>query len=163
MRTRRMTFWTILVLLLMMLTIVSAPAVAPPPEKPEKLRIDEVSYNSDTQSFEVDLSASYGIATAGERANFQVSAELEISQPDRTEIYVIGPEYIPVWIQGPSSPQDHMVPLAKIHVPWDRNGGSVQGPVEVKVTAKIGKLTTTRSNVFAVWVTVGFFEVDLNE
>lgn len=109
----------------------ATPAWAPQPQKPEKLVIDSIKWNSVTQAFEVHLSASYGTATAGGEAGWTTLSTLDVVAHAR-----LGPVESAVERAGDPVPGER-VRLRPIVIAWDRNGGRVSGPVDVAVTVEL--------------------------
>lgn len=95
------------------------PLYAPPPrEKPEKLSIDGLTWNSTAQGFLVELSALFGIATAGEGAGFSLSTLVVIFNLDGNPIDVLGPQVNPVvLLDGRTGDGEHFVSLVPQFVP----------------------------------------------
>src|SRR5262245_49167894 len=63
-----------------LLMVVGVPrAYAPQREKPEKISIDNVTWNSQAHAFLVELSALFGIGTAGDHAEFTLRTVVEIA------------------------------------------------------------------------------------
>ena len=138
MRSKLITFSIFFILSVMILTAIAGPAVAPDNDKPEKLVIKGTLFNPDTSSFEIEFSTNFGTATAGERAGFQIKTTMEISEPVGNS-YVIGPEYIPIWVSNADYLPGERVPLVPQEISWDRNGGSVSGTVTVHITSELVK------------------------
>jgi hypothetical protein len=108
-----------------------------PEEQPEKLNLGGNGYNDQTGNFEIKASSRWGQATAGERANFQISATLVISDANGSVATVSGDS--PVRKAGDPAPGSQDVPLEDATVAWDRNGGSYTGTVTVETTASFTK------------------------
>jgi hypothetical protein len=94
------------------------PLYAPQREKPEKLSIDGLTWNSTAQGFLVELSALFGIATAGEGAGFSLSTLVVIFDLDGNPIVVLGPQVDPVVSRdGTTGDGEHFVSLVPQFVP----------------------------------------------
>jgi len=114
--TRKLTIPCMVAALVM---AVAVPRLyAPQREKPEKISIDNVTWNSQAQGFLVELSALFGIATAGENAGFSLSTLAVIFDLDGNQIDVLGPQVDPV-VSRDGTPGDgeHFVSLVPPFVP----------------------------------------------
>jgi hypothetical protein len=117
---------------------ILSPAWAPPSQKPEKIQIDNVTWDVVNQEFVIAMSAKFGLATAGEQADFTISVGLEISHPGN--VASLAYEYAvaraePSGGQGPGA--DYLVSVNGARIPWDRANGTVFGTVHVTTTAKL--------------------------
>src|SRR5262245_35502536 len=65
---------------------------APQRDKPEKISIDNLTWNSSAQVFLVEHSAQFGLATGGERAEFTIHTTLAIFDPDGNLIDMLDPQ-----------------------------------------------------------------------
>jgi len=74
---------TILLACLLLVLLVSV-LFAPPNEKAEKVRIDSLTWDGTGQQFELEMSCKFGMATAGEHADFKVGTTLLIDIGDGT-------------------------------------------------------------------------------
>lgn len=134
-----------------------SPGWAPQRDKPEKLTIDDFSWNSTAQVFQVDLSAVFGIATAGESTDFTVETVLAITDANGTLLEVLGPKVDPLSSRDGSTGDDaQFVSLVPPLVPWAGFGASVG--TDVVVTALIvvrnpaGEAITTATDVRVVGI-----------
>jgi hypothetical protein len=105
----------------LVVVVAVPPLYAPQRDKPEKISIDNVTWNSQAQGFLVELSALFGIATAGENAGFSLSTLAMIFDLDGNQIDVLGPQVDPV-ISRDGTPGDgeHFVSLVPPFVPCGR-------------------------------------------
>jgi hypothetical protein len=125
-------------------------AYAPQREKPEKISIDNVTWNSTT--FEIDHRAQFGIARAGRNAEFSLRTVLHVSDTKGKPLDVLQGESDLVVRAGTDPDADRMVPVESQVVPWDRLDGTFSGPAMVTVLtelrnpagATIGAATDTR-------------------
>jgi Cys-rich repeat protein len=106
-------------------------------QKPEKLSVDDVSWNAETQSFEVDTAIQFGIAKAAENADFTVSVTLTITDPSTGNIEYEsynGLEIPKLYTDLPGEPVQYELTLS-----WDRflDGELFTGLAEVTVEAQI--------------------------
>jgi hypothetical protein len=117
---------------------ILSPAFAPSDKKPEQLRIDDVKWDVVNQEFVIEMSAKFGLATAGEQADFTISIGLEISHPGNVANllykYAVA-RAEPSGGQGPG--RDYFVSVNAARIPWDRANGTVFGTVHVTTTAKL--------------------------
>ena len=108
------------------------------PEEPEKLIIGGNGYNDETGNFELQASSEWiAVDVVGDRANFQITATLVISDASGPVDTVTGSS--PVRIAGEPAPGSRAVPLEDALVAWDRLGGTYTGIVDVETTASLTK------------------------
>jgi hypothetical protein len=110
-------------------------AYAPQREKPEKLHIDNVTWNS--TAFVVDQRARFGIATAGSHADFRLGTVLHLSDAAGQPLDMLYGEDDLVVRAGAGADADHMVRLEPQVVPWDRLGGTFTGQATVTVVTEL--------------------------
>jgi hypothetical protein len=106
-------------------------------EKQKKLDISGLSWNKETQSFELEGTIQFGFAKAAENADF--SLNVSISSPDSnfydTQVHSIVDWYFddPLNLFPPRNPY-------RVSVPWDRilvDGSIFQGTANLTVEARI--------------------------
>ena len=118
--------------------VVGVPrAYAPQREKPEKISIDNVTWNSQPQAFLVELSALFGIGTAGDNAEFTLRTVVEIADGNGNPIDVVEQSALVVMREGSVRDADGFVSPAPQLVAWDRLGGTFAGPALVTVSAEL--------------------------
>ena len=112
-------------------TTVQAPAG-------DKLSVDDNDWDSASSSFVIEISTSFGIARAGERAGFTIETTLIITDSGGNQLARLTQED-PVRMQRgtPAPPRNGMVPLEPIEIPWDRNGGTLTGTVLVESSIEL--------------------------
>jgi hypothetical protein len=113
------------------------PLYAPQREKPEKLSIDVVTWNSTAQGFLVELSALFGIGTAGDNAEFTLRTVVEIADGAGNPIDVVEQSAVVVTREGSVPDADGFVQLAPQLIAWDRLGGTFVGPAIVTVSSEL--------------------------
>jgi len=102
------------------------------------LAIVTTSYIPETQEFEVELSIHCGIAKAGQKADFTIATELVIEPSSGSpEVILVGSKVKDVIRSASCNASGDELGRIKVQFPWDRNGGTVEGPVNVGVEAKI--------------------------
>jgi len=102
------------------------------------LAIVTTSYIPETQEFEVELSIHCGIAKAGQKADFTIATELIIEPSSGSpEVFLVGSKVKDVIRSASCNASGDELGRIKVQFPWDRNGGTVEGPVNVGVEAKI--------------------------
>jgi len=102
------------------------------------LAIVTTSYIPETQEFEVELSIHCGIAKAGQKADFTIETELVIEPSSGSpEVFLVGSKVKDVIRSASCNASGDELGRIKVQFPWDRNGGTVEGPVNVGVEAKI--------------------------
>ena len=133
MRTNRKRVVSIsLVLMLVLLCLgtlapsSSAGFIGDVPVKP--IRIDAVIWDRDAAEFIVKLSCPFGIATAGEHADFMISTNLKIDTGG--SVISIDPKETGIRKEaGAVKDADKFIKLEPQRIPWDRDGGRVNGIV----------------------------------
>ena len=97
--------------------------------KPEKLRIDGISWDQTSQQFIIDISCHWGIAQPGDKA-FLVSTVLGIDRdiPNNETIFV-SQETPVIKREGASRDSEHMIQLAPQEIGWDRVNHTYEGTV----------------------------------
>ena len=113
------------------LVLAAGPAYAPEREKPEKITIDTVIWNSQAQVFEVSHRLLFGTAVGGDAAGFVL-----ITRAELVGVGTIGPVEPPVVLRdvdGGGVRRTDGVVLLYSSLP----GGSSGGPVEVVVTTQL--------------------------
>ena len=140
MRTNRKK--VVSVSLVLMLVLLGLAALAPTcsagfigdvPVRPFK--IDLVTWDSDGQQFVIELSCKFGLATAGEHADFKLSTSLEID----TELSTFSIELMDggVHKQPGASKDKGFITLEPQRIPWDRHGGTYEGKATVTTSVEI--------------------------
>jgi hypothetical protein len=134
-----------------------SPGWAPQRNKPEKLSIDAVIWNSQSQGFLVEVSTLFGIAEAGESAEFTLETVLAISDAYGTLLDVLGPQVGPVSSRdGSTGDGAQFVSLLSQLVLWPASGAFVG--TDVVVTALVvvrnpaGEAITTATDVRGVGI-----------
>jgi len=117
---------------------LSQDVFAPPSEKAEKIRVDDVTWDDSSQEFIVQLSAKFGLAQAGENANFEVCTTLSISDASGNSVGTAGPACTPLQkLEGATKDSDGFIALEPTRVGWDRNGGTFTGSASVSATTEL--------------------------
>jgi hypothetical protein len=112
-------------------------AYAPQREKPEKISIDNVQWNSQAQGFLVELSALFGLGTAGDNAEFTLRTVVEIADGGGNPIDVVEQSALVVTREGSVPDADGFVSLAPQLIAWDRLAGTFAGPALVTVSSEL--------------------------
>ena len=114
-----------------------SPCPAPQPDKGEFITIDTVVWNPLAHTFEIEMSAQFGIATAGNKAGFTIKTLLSIADANGNVVGVLTQE-------GPVIPQEGRLPsdggftaLVPQVIAWDRAGGSLGGTAVVTVSCEL--------------------------
>jgi len=123
---------TLLSCLLLVLFVSVLPA---PEEKAEKLRHDDNGWEKEGQQFIVQMSCKFGIATAGEHADFKVRSILTINAGGK-EYTETGERNIQK-VEGASKDADGYIKIEPLEIPWDRDGGIFEGAASVQASASI--------------------------
>jgi len=142
------SYWAIpfLATILILGTLVVQDVYAPPPQKPEKLSIESLSWDGKSQEFLIEYLVQFGIAKAGDNANFRIFTTLTIvdegnsfteSAGDRIELEPLA--------TSPDSPV-----AIQVHIPFDPIANGVEGPVKVTVQAVILTPAENPEDEFAV-------------
>jgi hypothetical protein len=122
----------------------------PQREKPEKISIDNVTWNSQAQAFDISLSSTFGAATAGDSAGFTVATTMKVGNVATLKIET------PVQKADPNAPGGNdPVRLVPQRIAWDRNAGAFFGAADVTTNVElrnpsgesIGDGATTRSDL----------------
>ncbi len=119
------------VLLLCGLAVLAPAAWAPQSGgKPEKGKVGTPAWITGSDLFSVPISVKFGVATAGENAGFTIVTSLTVTIPSKT--IPLPPVVTPVQkVPNVAPDTDGMVPIVPPQVPWDRDGGTYSGPVDL--------------------------------
>ena len=112
-------------------------AYAPQREKPEKISIDNVTWNSQPQAFLVELSALFGIGMAGDNAGFTIRMVVEIAGGEGNAIDVVEQSAPLITREGSMPDADGFVQVEPQLIAWDRLGGTFTGPALVTVSGEL--------------------------
>ena len=131
--------WAVPVIVsILILGTLGVQQVFAPDEQPEKLILGGSGYNNDSGNFELKVTSEWkAVDVVGDRANFQITATLVITDASGPVDIVSGSS--PLNKAGDAPPGSTAVPLDDVIIPWDRNGGTYTGIVDVETTASITK------------------------
>jgi hypothetical protein len=147
MKTKKIVNISMVFVLCLSGLIALAPAsLAAPEENASKLEIESISWDKTNQGFVVALSLKFGLATAGEHAGFSVATTLNFDA-DGNQVTLSDESNI-VKVDGAIKDSDNMIIIDPTFIPWDRNEGTFEGPLEV--TAEIRLLNP--ENIFVITV-----------
>jgi hypothetical protein len=105
-----------------------------------KIRIDDLTWDKANQGFVVALSLKFGLATAGERAGFSVATTLNFDAGEHGGITISvpsGEESVHIEPEDATKDSDNFITIDPSFIPWDRNGGTFEGFVEVTVIIEL--------------------------
>lgn len=111
---------------------------APAPQKPQKIRIDEVSWDKESQSFVVEMSMQFGISTAStQNEKFLVSTTLSFDA-NGVPVELFGEQLVEK-IDGAQKDSDNMVSIKPVIISWDRivDGKEFSGTVDMYTFADL--------------------------
>jgi hypothetical protein len=100
-----------------------------------KIEIESVSWDKANQGFVVALSLKFGLATAGEHADFSVATSLKFDADGNS--VTLSAESTIVKAEDAIKDSENMIQIDPTFIPWDRNGGTYEGPLEVMAEAHI--------------------------
>jgi hypothetical protein len=115
--------------------ILIALSIMAPEDKAEKLRHEDNGWEKEGQQFVVQMSCKFGIATAGEHADFKVKTILTINAGGK-EYTETGERNIQK-VEGASKDADGYVKIEPTYIQWDRDGGIFGGAASVQASASI--------------------------
>ena len=105
---------------------------APDKEKPEKITVGGITWNKFSMHYDVGVLADASLAGHAQRNGYVLVTTLEVMNSSGAVLVNLGPQRDPVQIRASSTGRgSDMVELVHPLVPWDRNGGSVTGSVDV--------------------------------
>jgi len=114
---------------------LSQDVFAPPPEKAEKIHIDDTSWDDESQTFTISHSAQFGMASAGENTDFTASTALTLDLGG-TSVTLTGERDLKK-VDGATKDSDNMIAIEPTVIPWDRNGGTFSGTASVTASSQI--------------------------
>lgn len=117
------------------LVLAATPAWAPQPQKPEKLVIDSIRWNSAIQAFEISHRLAFGPAVGAGAAGFELVTILHVVGVSR-----IGPVATPVVLRDPDDRglrRTDGVVLLYFSLPGESVDSSLSSPVQVLVTTDL--------------------------
>jgi hypothetical protein len=115
--------------------LVALAIMAPAPDKAEKLKVDNHDYARDAGQFVISMSCMFGIATAGEHANFTTRTVLTF-EADGVPHTLQGTGGINK-VDGATKDADGYIAIEPLTIGWDRNGGTFSGVVSVVATTQL--------------------------
>ena len=105
---------------------------APDKEKPEKITVGQIGWSPSSMHFDVGVFADASLGGRAQRNGYVLVTTLEVMNSSGALLASLGPQRDPVQIRASSTGSgSDMVELVHPLVPWDRNGGSVTGSVDV--------------------------------
>ena len=119
---------TIAVVVLSLAMLMSLFTMGPAPDKTEKLRHDDTSWDSVGQQFVVSMSCKFGIATAGEHAGFTARTTLVINTGGDPE--TVTGETVIQKADGAQKDADGYIAIEPTYIQWDRGGFAGTASVE---------------------------------
>jgi hypothetical protein len=140
-RKRILSISMALVLIISGLFTITTASLAESDENASKLKIEGLSWDKTNQGFVVALSLNFGLATAGEHADFLIATTLKI---DAHGISVtLNGESAIKKAEGAIKDSENMIRIESIIIPWDRlmAGQKFTGLVDVDVDAKMDHFT----------------------
>jgi hypothetical protein len=129
----------VLVMMLSGISAIASVSSAAPAEETSKIEIEDLTWDRAEQGFVVALSLKFGIATAGEHADFSLGTTLEFDAGGNS--VTLSGESAIVKVDGATKDSDNMITIDPTFIPWDRNGGKFEGLVDVSVKVIIEKQT----------------------
>jgi hypothetical protein len=129
----------VLVLILSGLIAIAPASLAESEKDVSKMQINGLTWDTTNQAFVVEISLKFGLATAGEHADFLVGTTLNFDA-DGNSVTLSG-ESVIVKAEGATKDPDNMITIDPSFIPWDRNGGMFEGPVDVEVRVGLAKFT----------------------
>jgi hypothetical protein len=100
-------------------SVLITPAWAPPKEKPEKLTIGTIGYHAPASAFYVYLTAQFGIAQAGDHADFIIVTTLDVTSEAGDTIAKLFYKQGIVRLATPTAPvPGEPVPIAGPSLEW---------------------------------------------
>lgn len=142
-RKRILSIYLVLVLTISGLIAITPASIAESEKDVSKIEIESVSWDITNQGFVVALSLNFGLATAGEHADFLVAATLNFDA-DGNSVILSGESAI-VKAEGAKKDSDNMITIDPRFIPWDRNSGTFEGLVQGTILFEIfnpGKIGT---------------------
>jgi hypothetical protein len=100
---------------------------APPQDKAEKLRHEDNDWDRDGQQFIVQMSYKFGIATAGEHADFKARTTLTIDTGEN--VYTATGERVIQKVEGVDKDPDGYIEIEPTYIKWD--SGDFEGSTTV--------------------------------
>jgi hypothetical protein len=116
--------------------LMSLFTMGPAADKAEKLKVDNQGWDREGEQFVIGLSCQFGIATAGEHADFMVRTELAIKKDDGNTYDLAGERDIKK-VEGAEKDADNFIATEPIRIEWDRDGGNFTGEATVTVTTSL--------------------------
>jgi hypothetical protein len=140
-RKRILSISMVLVMAISVLIAIAPASVAEPEGNASKLKIEGLTWDKTNQGFVVALSLNFGLATAGEHADFLIATTLKIDA-DGVSVTLNGESAIKK-AEGAIKDSENMIPLEPIIIPWDRliAGQKFSGLVDVDVDAQMDHFT----------------------
>jgi hypothetical protein len=133
---KRMVSISIVLIMTLSGLITTAPAsVAMPSGDDSKIKIESVTWDRNTQGFVVALSFKFGLATAGENADFSVMTKISF-EAGGIPSTLIGESAVRK-AEGATKDSDNMITIDPSFIPWDRNGGKFEGLLDVTATIEL--------------------------
>lgn len=105
-----------------LLILLSLMLMAPCKVKGQKLRIDKIGWDNAASSFIIELSCKFGIATAGEHADFKIRTVVDIFDMDGNQWDTVIDKHGFGKIEGAEKDADGFAQIEGQDVDWDRNG-----------------------------------------
>lgn len=121
------------VLLTLGIILIALSIMAPAPDKAEKLKHEGNGWDREGQQFVIKMFCKFGIATAGEHANFTTLTELTINAGEKTYyLESIGDNIQKV--AGADNDADGYIEIEPTKIAWDREGFEGVAKTEASIT-----------------------------
>jgi hypothetical protein len=92
--------------------------VEPSPFRGRHMELDDIRWDRDEQQFEIMLSCRFGIATAGEHADFKIVSNLDVHDGDSV-INLCSEDGISI-AEGAEKDRHGFIELDRLYIPWER-------------------------------------------
>jgi hypothetical protein len=122
------------VLLTIGIILVALAVIAPAPEKAEKLKFDQNDWDRENQQFVVSMLCKFGIATAGEHADFTTKTTLTVDTNTGGDPYTLTASNGISKVEGAEKDADGYIAIEPTTIAWDPKGFTDNAKVTASVS-----------------------------
>lgn len=128
----------------LLIAVIGAAAIfaltaAPDNTKPERIVVGTINWNNATQSFDVPISLQASLAERASNGGYVITTVMHVTDhATGATLADLGPQRDPVVLASTGAQRgSDMVPLVPQSIPWDRNGGTFTGAVDLTATTDL--------------------------